>query len=334
MNLANIDRLNTLLIFISFISAFYFPFELFIVIYAILGPLHYLTEVNWIRGQSYFTKGKAWWPGMIVFSIIVTLPFIFALFDFKEQSFLKLFEKHSITLLPIAFLFAFLSISSFSRRTKRYSLFIGLALILLVSLLPAYQLFIGVFLPTIIHVYFFTLLFMWYGALKSGSGIGKFNIFLLLFLPLFLVFMKVDPAAYNSPNVLKSIFLENKFYSLNANISKVLGLSDGKHFSFFETAFIKIQIFIAFAYTYHYLNWFSKTTVIGWHKNLTQQKSVVILLVWLASIALYWYNYKAGVAIVLFLSMLHVLLEFPLNIITIKAIANSFKTEQKVNKKA
>ena len=31
-------------------------------------------------------------------------------------------------------------------------------------------------------------------------------------------------------------------------------------------AFFKVQAFLAFAYTYHYLNWFSKTLIIKWHQ--------------------------------------------------------------------
>lgn len=329
MNTTKIDWLNTLLIIISFITAFHFPFELFILIYALLGPLHYLTEINWIKEKNYFTESKPWAVAMLVFSVIVTLPFIFSLFDLKGKAHdvLKLGITHSITLLPIAFLLAFLALSSFTKKTKFYLFLIGTVIILLVSLLPAYQVWIGIFLPTVIHVYFFTLLFMWYGVLKSKSAVGKLNIFLLIGLPLFLIIMKIDGTLYNSQNVFRTVFIDNKFFTLNATISKVLGLTDGKHFSFFEVVFIKIQIFIAFAYTYHYLNWFSKTTIIGWHKNITQKRSIIILCVWLAAVALYFYNYKAGVAFVLFLSMLHVFMEFPLNIITMKAIFNSFGTK-------
>ena len=329
MNTIKIDWLNTFLIFISFLAAFHFPFELFILIYAILGPLHYLTEINWIRDKKYFTESKPWALAITIFSIIITLPFVFTIANFQNHSILTFWLNNSITLLPIAFLMAFLALSSFAKKTKIYLFFIGAVVILLVSLLPIYQVWIGVFLPTVIHVYLFTLLFMWYGVLKSNSGIGKFNIFLLIFLPLFLTIMKIDGSLYNAPNVLKSIFVDNKFFTLNANISKTLGLTDGKRFSFQETIFVKIQIFIAFAYTYHYLNWFSKTTIIGWHKNITKKKSMLILLVWASSIALYFYNYKAGVAVVLFLSMLHVFMEFPLNIITIKTIITSFKGDKK-----
>ena len=69
---------------------------------------------------------------------------------------------------------------------------------------------------------------------------------------------------------------------------------------------------IAFAYTYHYLNWFSKTSIIKWHE-VSMNRIAVIAVVWLASLALYAYNYDTGMAILYFLSILHVMLEFPLN---------------------
>jgi cell division protein FtsW (lipid II flippase) len=73
-----------------------------------------------------------------------------------------------------------------------------------------------------------------------------------------------------------------------------------------------IMRLIAFAYTYHYLNWFSKTSIIKWHK-VSKNRIAAIAVVWLASLALYAYNYDTGMAVLYFISVLHVMLEFPLN---------------------
>jgi len=70
-----------------------------------------------------------------------------------------------------------------------------------------------------------------------------------------------------------------------------------------------IMRLIAFAYTYHYLNWFSKTSIIKWHE-IPKSRTATIAVVWLASIALYAYNYDSGMAILYFLSILHVMLSF------------------------
>ena len=81
---------------------------------------------------------------------------------------------------------------------------------------------------------------------------------------------------------------------------------------------IKFQMFIAFAYTYHYLNWFTKTTVIGWHRSLTGYRVLMILVIWISSVVLYYIDYGTGLIWLISLSILHVFLEFPLNLLSIK----------------
>ena len=77
--------------------------------------------------------------------------------------------------------------------------------------------------------------------------------------------------------------------------------------------------FIAFAYTYHYVNWFSKTRVIRWHTS-AKRYQYGIAAIWLFSVSLYAYSFVFGLIMLYFLSMLHVLLEFPLNHKTIGAL--------------
>ena len=81
-----------------------------------------------------------------------------------------------------------------------------------------------------------------------------------------------------------------------------------------------IQYLFLIAYIYHYLNWFSKTTIIGWHKQLTTNKTIIILVIWILLLCCYWYDYRLGLVMSIFLSVLHVMLEFPLNIITIRSL--------------
>src|SRR5215203_1330138 len=54
-----VDRLNHLNIALMIGAcavAFLIPFELFLLAYAILGPLHYLTEISWIHDRRYFVN--------------------------------------------------------------------------------------------------------------------------------------------------------------------------------------------------------------------------------------------------------------------------------------
>ena len=55
-------------------------------------------------------------------------------------------------------------------------------------------------------------------------------------------------------------------------------------------------------------------------EKITQKKSILIGMLWFVSVGLYFYNYSIGLAVLLFLSLLHVVMEFPLNIMTIKEI--------------
>jgi uncharacterized membrane protein YidH (DUF202 family) len=76
MKAGQIDNLNIGLIIFSAILAFNYPLEIFIFSFAILGPLHYLTEISWLDKKDYFTKSskRIWlWIG-IVFSVIIVFP--------------------------------------------------------------------------------------------------------------------------------------------------------------------------------------------------------------------------------------------------------------------
>ena len=53
-----IDILNIFLILISGVFAFVLPFQTFLFVYAFLGPLHYLTEINWLQQRNYFLQDK------------------------------------------------------------------------------------------------------------------------------------------------------------------------------------------------------------------------------------------------------------------------------------
>jgi len=75
---------------------------------------------------------------------------------------------------------------------------------------------------------------------------------------------------------------------------------------------LRIQGFIAFAYTYHYLNWFSKTEVIKWYK-VPKGQLLLSASIWILSIALHLIDVKVGIMFIALLSMLHVIMEFPLN---------------------
>ena len=81
--------------------------------------------------------------------------------------------------------------------------------------------------------------------------------------------------------------------------------------------------FMAFAYTYHYLNWFSKTKIIEWHK-ISAVRMRVIATIYFASLLIYAIDFRIGFVALLFLSLLHVILEFPLNVRAFVGIGREF----------
>jgi hypothetical protein len=336
MKTENVDLLNTGLILVSFLFAYWLPFELFLFAYAVLGPLHYLTEINWIRDKKYFIASKLWIYLVVAAALLVSLPPLLRVFTPEKYVDAETVLFITNTLPPYFNACLFLAIMAavaftvFKSKLNQYAVLgLGVVLAVLFHTLPLYHLLVGIFLPTVIHVYLFTIMFMWYGNLKSKSSIGYFNILLMFAIPFLIIFLSLNPFDYVLGTTTSTIYNDNNLLFLNAKISETMGLSEAGSLAFEGNVFIKIQIFIAFAYTYHYLNWFSKTSVIGWHKKLTQKRSITIALLWIGSVALYMYHYKIGFTLLLFLSFVHVFMEFPLNVISIRAVGQSFFTSKK-----
>lgn len=331
MESKNIDRLNIFLIVISLLLAYKIPFELFLFSYAFLGPLHYLTEINWLKERNYFIKTKDWIWTFVLFGIIISVPVLLSLPSFKfiyEQNIVKSFLKELNSSSNVILLTAlFFSIGLVFLKELKYTI-----LFLLISIITSYFILkyvsfslvlVSVFLPTIIHVYLFTLLFMLFGAIKSKSTPGYIGVGLLVLIPVIITFGKINPDQYILSQNTQDNFIASGFHTLNFSLANLLNNSKNESFSLLSLLGIKIQIFIAFAYTYHYLNWFSKTSIIGWYKGASKTRLIVIAATWIGSVSFYLYDYKTGIIVLFFLSFLHVFLEFPLNVVSVKGIAES-----------
>lgn len=318
------DWLNTLLIVISAFLAFTLPYPVFLVAYACLGPLHYLTEINWAQKKSFFLPWKGWILAAIALSILIILPKILIAIPPGDVTFtsplISFVRQYSNSFLLTAFLLAM----GLQLRLSGYKLLLlvfgSFCISLALSQVPLYILIFGVLLPTLIHVYLFTLIFMLSGALRLPTTPGLVNVAAMLFIPLIIIALPVNPSSYLMPESMKSIFLENEFHRLIVALKGLLGLDNAQSFFFYEHAEWKLQIFIAFAYTYHYLNWFSKTTVIKWHNALTPSRTIGIAVLWIISVSLFWNDYRTGFLALLGLSILHVIVEFPINIQSVQSI--------------
>ena len=426
---SQLDGINMGLMVISLILAYILPFELFLFSYAVLGPLHYLTEISWLHQKNYFIPGKInVWNFAIVASIIGILVFIsnygsefyeyfsgktiefelenwgtnLILYVFFLSMILVVLQKKSHRIAGIIILSLIVLFFNFEQHclqlinheqknlgevcVSEYPKYIAITeanvtdqngnkienATLLMKHKKGYELisagengqvnipknasiinvkgetiefgdnkgfrfennisgsviFFSVFLPTLIHVFLFTALFMLFGALKSNSTTGLISFF-FLFICAALPFI-YDPSFISYHGVSEYIrkSYNDSFYSLNYQLFELfkLGPLQGREIAeasiYSSKSGIAVTRFIAFAYTYHYLNWFSKTSIIQWHKTPVLNLTVVLVL-WVTSVLLYAFDYKTGLIALFFLSFLHVFMEFPLNFQSIIGIVKN-----------
>lgn len=214
------------------------------------------------------------------------------------------------------------------------------------------------FVPTLIHVYVFTGFFMLFGALKSRSVSGVWSVVVFIICPLLLFFLFTDKtfvpvtaygkAAYGSALSGEGFFglnqqILSEFLNKNIGATPAAITTNEQYREFYNQEWSKLVFhsqtgiivtrFIAFAYMYHYLNWFSKTEIIRWHK-VPKARFIAVVIIWIISLALYAYNYKVGLQWLFFLSFTHVLLEFPLNFTSMVGIGKELRTIAKNGFKA
>ncbi len=160
-------------------------------------------------------------------------------------------------------------------------------------------------------------MFILYGALKSKRVSGYLSVVIFVLCPIILLFLftglHIKPTAWAVTNYAR--FSRLNFVTLRSHSINI----------YTNNASILFTRFIAFAYCYHYLNWFSKTSIIQWHK-VSVPRAIVIILIWAGSIAFYFYNYNAGLRWLFMLSLAHVTLEFPLNHRTFIGIGEELKS--------
>ena len=346
---AKINVVNIGLMIFSCIAAFIMPFEVFLFSYAVMGPLHYLTEISWLHDRQYFTKGK--YDSLVLWIIggIILLK-SFAYKNHWNWPFSSDFaNKMTFVALTGSLLMIFVK--------NVYIKVFGLLLILFISNAifqtdqrDGFAYFIGALIPTLVHVFVFTGFFILFGALKSrsGSGIISFLVFILCPILLFMLFRdrtfvevtkygqdsyRADGSGFYHTNLsfLTHIFnvdfpqlkdaSGNLLYYQNAYGIKtpVEDYSNAAQVVFHSQTGILLMRFIAFAYTYHYLNWFSKTEVIKWHL-VPKARLIGVIILWVTSLILYGINYSLGLRWLYFLSFCHVLLEFPLNMVSINGV--------------
>ena len=322
--LDKINYLNIFLIFAAAAGAFLIPFELFFYAYAFIGPLHYLTEIFWLEKSGFHTQQKFDYLWLVVIGIAIAIIVLTGVGDATV---------HGTALILIAFLSSLVFLLFKDRKRRLISL--GIITLLLVLLFTfslvsfGNYIYIGfsVLLPTLIHVHLFTCAFMLYGAIKSNSKSGYISVIIFLVVTLGIFFIS-SPLLFEVSPYVKEVYwqifrlVNDALFVLWGERQEMQQITQADIFqSQLGVSFMRL---IAFSYVYHYLNWFSKTSIIKWHK-VAVPKMMIIIVLWFFSILLYAYDYKNGFYWLFFLSFLHVLLEFPLNFKSFITIGQSAK---------
>lgn len=296
-----INNLNTGLIILSALAAWFLPFELFLFSYAVLGPLHYFTEISWLHDRHYNLPTR--WHSAPLYGLAIVI----------------LISNTLIKLPPLGLTFLALGFALLaSKVTSGKNLLIGSALLILFSQwavqFPFFNIFFAALLPTLIHVCVFTFIFMLLGSLKSNSLSGYVSL---------LTYCICAAAVLILPQQNSYVIQDEHYKSAEYFVRIANYLTHTLQREFTPDTLTSAFRFIAFSYTYHYLNWFSKTNVIHWHK-MSRMRGLSIAVLWISSIALYAVDYKLGLLALLFFSTAHVFLEFPLNLLSFKGIASEF----------
>lgn len=304
---AKINEINIGLMVLSLAVAVFLPFKLFLLAYAVLGPLHYLTEISWLHDRNYYLPKKS---NIIPFYILGAAYILAALvYGDTEYGQLTMF-------LTVVISFYMALCFTVEPQTRKY------CYLLIPGIIYAFTYeftitFVTILLVTIVHVYLFTGLFILYGSMKTKSKMGYLSVLVFMLMPI-LCFVLPSYAIESTPWVMSTYMdVAGKLtHALNQLFST--DIKNDNTMSAFEN----IARFISFAFTYHYLNWFSKTKIIGWNQ-ISNLRRTAILLSWGAAVGIYYYDYMLGFKAVLTISFLHVLLEFPLNWVSIKGIYQS-----------
>jgi hypothetical protein len=317
---ANIERLNTALIVASMLFALRWPFETLLLAYAVLGPLHYMTEISWLHDRNYFLpRRRDAWPLWIGGTALIVA--VIAAADADRDLLRRAVENGALFAL-FGFALVMLLTPVWWRRL--------LALAVLVPVCLWFARSIGLadslagYLPTVIHVYVFTGLFMLLGWLRRPDRDSAGALAAYLMCPLLCWLAPLDWSAAASGWAERAFV--GTLSSINTLILGDAGYAIDRTQLVEHPASILVTRVLALAYLYHYLNWFSKVEVIGWAR-ISPTRGALIVALWVFAAGFYFVDYALGFMLLLTLSFLHVVLEFPLNHRAFREIGGLLRTK-------
>ncbi len=290
---------NFLALVLSVIAATLAPLQTFIFVYAFVGPFHYLTEIAWLRKKEFYFG-----QGIVSPRLYVIIASLLCLAGSVDVLVHRGMTGYAVGLILVL---------SLSAQVKNPYVLLAAAVAGYAAkfFVHGWVIFVGAILPTIGHVYIFTVLFIISGLVRSKERpvLSWVNPVLLVAAPFFLIrtsWSYATPGQY-------WVTAEQGFSTLHGYLAGLLGGNLHPDSSILaDPASAGVLRFLAFIYMYHYLNWFAKTELLRWH-HVSRKTWALVLTVYAGSVACYLYSFILGFYIVNFLGLLHVLLELPLN---------------------
>lgn len=336
MNVRQVNNLNIGLMLLSAAAAFVVPFELFLVSYAVLGPLHYLTELSWLHDRKYFASRWTEVGGILGLALLAVLitGYFHGLAGVEPDAVSVKLSHWGAEIALVALGVAWIAGTKFRTTTRM----IGVAVVLGIAAgahyvdrspgIPYYDVVLEVYLATIIHVFVFTGAFLLYGSLKEESRSGYVSCVVFVACAVACVYAP-SGGGYSLSEENVAVYRMTSLALLHT-LADHLPLIDHARIdtdpakTFLAAEAVQVGRFIAFAYTYHYLNWFSKTSVIRWHE-VPPIRFVGVIVLWILALVLYAIDFRQGLMALFGLSLLHVYMEFPLNCRCFAGIAQELR---------
>ncbi|MBR0941718.1 hypothetical protein [Bradyrhizobium liaoningense] len=288
------DAIHLGLMLLAFAASYLVPFELLLLAYVVLGPAHYFTEISWLHDRSYYLPHRGIAAVLAIVAVVAVLIDNASWFGLAMWGALVVCAILAATTSAIESMLLFMVAIALS--AIMYSSGSSLAVI-------------GILIPTLIHVSLFTLIFMVLGAHRSGSRVqaALVVVYLLAVATILLLPPTAEIRISSFARVGQDYF---------GNVGPALGRLFGVPGLVLDT---RLTSLLAFVYTYHYLNWFIKADVIRW-TEVPKARLAAMAAASAASTALYFYDYAFGFTFLLALSLIHILLEFPLDSLALRQL--------------
>src|ERR1700687_16807 len=291
-----IDAVHLGLLLAALAITYVVPFELLLLSYVVLGPAHYFIEISWLHDRKYFLPQRNIALGIAGVAVVAALIANASWFGF---------------IIWMAFVTCALLTTTTAAQSAVLTI-VALGVTAIMAMSGSSLAVLGILLPTLIHVSLFTLVFMTLGAHRSGSKAQALLVVVYL-MAIGIILVVPPPAATQSPAFATAG--QDYFGNVGPALGRLLGVANLR----LDT---RLTSLLAFVYTYHYLNWFIKAEVIRW-ADISRTRLALIVAASAASTALYFYDYTFGFTVLLALSLIHVVLEFPLNSLALRQLGGA-----------